>query len=155
MESGLVIPFVPDDIAELDGFPAILNTVERRIENRGMAVELRIGRAVHRPGRPVNVFRPNHGAGVAVCVPPLFAHPRLGRILDLGHRFAHRNAHGVEDSFIAAQLVFKAYRFGGIEREIRQHPAVAFGPRRERFALWSEVVAQAVIILLPHFAPKS
>ena len=150
VETGLVIALVADDVAKLDRFPTILNAVESRIEDRGMAVKLWIGRSIHRSCGPVNMLGPYHVPGGAVLVASVFAHARLHRLFHLGHRFAHRFAHGVEDAFIPAQFVSKTYRFESIEREVRQHPAVVFGPCRELFALRREVVAQAVIILLPH-----
>jgi len=67
MESGLIVAFIADDIAELCCLPFVLFGVVGGSENGGVTVELGIGSAVlQRPGSAVDEFRPDHIAGRAI-----------------------------------------------------------------------------------------
>ena len=108
-----------------------------------MGVQLRVGEAVHRPGRGVDELRPDHVARGAVFV--LAAHADAGFHLrfDLAHRLIDRAAEGIHDALVAAHGVEQRDRLRHREREIVTHRPLGSRSHRQRLpGPWVEVVAQ-------------
>src|ERR1017187_10342508 len=156
MKRGLVITFVANYRAQLDGFPAFFNRVEGGVENSGVSMQLgvyRLGVAFrYRAGSAMDVFRPDHVAGCAVMVGAVLAHARLNVRLHFRHRFPYRFPEGGEDSVIASELVSERYRFAAVECHIGHYPAVGIGARSELLSVRRQVVAEPEKILLLHLA---
>ena len=142
MKRRLVIALVADDVAKLNRFPAILNSVEGRIENRGVRVQLRIGcrdrfsgilLIRHRPCRPVNMLRPYDIAGEPVAIRAILPDARLDIRLDFRHGFPDGFAEGGKDSAVAAalmsaHLIGERHRLRRIECEVASSRACRHVP---------------------------
>lgn len=104
MKRRLEVALVPHYIAKLYRLPAVFLFIEGGVENRGVAMKLRIGRAIYRPCRPVNILGPDHIPRGAIGIGSVLANARADFRFDFRHRFAHRLAERIQDAFIASQF---------------------------------------------------
>src|SRR2546423_1148058 len=66
VKRGFVVARIALDTAKFPGFPPLLDVIPCRVKREAVHMHIRVGRAIHRPGREMRKICPDHVAGGSV-----------------------------------------------------------------------------------------